>query len=116
MSDTTKVVFDLSSTIGDFTYGEFSGHAYRRPAKPAGWCSHRREMRDAEPACWLVTVYGVERAWREVRVPPARGRTLAKAVELACGLYKSPADIKPDAHGQFGEIVHFKEKATESCT
>lgn len=90
---------------GDFQCGLFGGWVRRKEPQPARWDGYTKEMLPASPAYWSVTVVGIDRAWREVRLPLKRGRTMRKAVEQACSLFKSPDEIRPDEHGWFGKIV-----------
>lgn len=104
----TEVVFVEGSNIGEFDYGVFKGWANRREPREAKWSAANQTMTPAQPACWVVNVTGVDRAWREIRLPLKRGRTLKSAIVDACNLFKSPDDIKP-VNGQFGEVIYYKE-------
>lgn len=108
MSAAASVVFVEGSNIGEFDYGPFNGHACRRPAKKSTWSAANQTMTPAQPACWSVTVTGVDKAWREVRLPLKRGRTLKTAIVEACNMFKSPDDIKPK-NGWFGDVIDYKE-------
>lgn len=99
----TAVVVDPDSKIGEFTYGEFSGHAAREPARQSKWDPSTQSQLPARPAHWQVFVYGSEKAWREVVVPLKKGRRLTQAIALACQQFTSPADIQV-INGQFGAI------------
>jgi hypothetical protein len=96
------------SSIGEFDFGPFNGHAKREEPKAARWDGYRQEMRPASKAHFSVHVTGINGAWREVLIPLARGRTLEKAVQIACGQFAAPSDITPDSHGWYGATIDLR--------
>lgn len=105
MPEEARLVFVPDSTIGEFDYGELNGYVQRREKRASRWDPVLQAMRSAEPARWDVVISGVDGAYREFQLPIRRGRTREMAVLDACAKVSSPADIKPDANGQFRSVV-----------
>lgn len=103
------VKLDPESPIGEFDYGPFSGHAVRREAVSTKWNTVRGDFDPPKPAHWSVTVMGVEGAWREVRVPLKKNRTIRKAIIVACKQFKCPDVIMPSSTGWYGSVIELTE-------
>lgn len=107
-STTAKVKFAEGSIVNEFDCGPFNGHVDRHEAQKERWDSIHGEMRPARPAHWSVTVVGINGGWCEVRMPLKPGRTMRKAVEIACAQFQSPSDIAPTPQGWFGSFKNIE--------
>lgn len=109
-----EVIMLPDSDMGEFTYSEWEGRVKRVKAEKAHWSESRKEMVPAEPAHWVVFLAGVDKAWRELKIPLKRGRSMNVAITLACDYYKSPLLVTRYKHGYYGKVEQYKEP--ECCS
>lgn len=100
-----NVEFFPDSPINEWDYGPFSGTVSREPERKAGWCNRSQSIVEHRPEHWSVTIGGINGAWRCVRLPLKKGRTMARAVIDACSQFSSPEDIRPSDQGWFGGVI-----------